>query len=143
MLKKRIKYEDFDGNMREEDFYFNFTRSELAQLELSVNGGVQKMLDRMVQEQDVPKIAEWFKSIMLMAYGVKSEDGKRFIKSEAMAKSFSQTNAFDELYMEMLSDPAVNFSNFINAVIPKVAPPQNADKAAMIEAAQPGSKSAT
>lgn len=104
MLKKTIRYEDYDGNMREEDFYFNISRAELTLMENSEMGGMKKRLERIVKAQDTPAIMEVLADLIRRAYGEKSLDGKRFIKSEELATAFEQTEAYSELLMELLSD---------------------------------------
>ena len=94
MLKKTITYEDYDGNKRTEDFYFNLSKAEIMEMELSVSGGMTQMLNRIVAERDGEKIIKTFKEIILKAYGEKSPDGKRFIKSEELSTAFSQTRPF-------------------------------------------------
>jgi hypothetical protein len=125
MIKKPITYTDYEGMERTEDFYFNLTRAELAEMELSVSGGLSKKLEKIAQTQDVPEIAAFFKEIILKAYGVKSEDGKRFIKSAQLSEEFAQTEAYVELFMELLGDPEAAAA-FFNGIVPpqnKLTPP--------------------
>ena len=119
MLKKRIKYTDYNGNVREEDFYFNFTKAEVMEWEMGIDGGMSAMLDRIVQLQDIKKIKDTFKEIILKSYGEKSLDGRTFIKSEELSKNFMSTEAYSELVMELLLDPN-KAADFINAIVPKV-----------------------
>ena len=118
MLKKRIKYTDFDGNEREEDFFFHLMESEIAEMELSTAGGFTESIQRIIQSQDVPEIIKQFKTIILKSYGVKSPDGKRFIKNDALSEEFSQTNAYSKLFMELATDDAAA-SAFINGIVPE------------------------
>lgn len=111
MLKKTITYVDYDGNKRTEDFYFNLTKAEIAQMSLSQAGGLDRFLNKIAQQQDGAKVANLFWELILKAYGEKSDDGKRFIKSPELSEAFSQTEAFSDLYVEMVQDPqkAVDF----------------------------------
>lgn len=118
MLKKRIKYVDYDNNEREEDFYFNLSKAEIAEMELSIEGGLQKWIERVVDAKDTPQIIELFKRLILQSYGEKSPDGKRFIKSEELSKEFSQTEAYSELFMELATDETAA-ANFVNGIIPQ------------------------
>lgn len=118
MLKKRIKYVDFDGNKREEDFFFHLMESEIAEMELSTAGGFTESIQRIIQSQDVPEIIRQFKTIILKSYGVKSPDGKRFIKNDALSKEFSETNAYSKLFMELATDDEAA-SAFINGIVPE------------------------
>lgn len=118
MLKKTIKYTDFDGNERTEDFFFNLTRAEVMEMEMGVTGGMTQMLNKIIQEQDSKKIIETFKAIILKAYGEKSPDGKRFVKNEELAEAFSQTEAYTELFMELAIDAGAAAA-FINGIVPQ------------------------
>lgn len=119
MYKKTIKYTDYNGQEREEDFYFNLNKVELSDMDFSRVGGFKQFVDTIVMEKDVARIMELFKEIILKAYGKKSADGKRFIKSEELREEFQQTEAFVELYMELIQDPDAA-SDFINRIMPKV-----------------------
>ena len=118
MLKKTIKYTDYNGVEREEDFYFNLNKAELTEMELSHDGGLTGMIERIVKEQDSKEIIKVFKDLVLKAYGVKSDDGKRFIKNEEVRDSFAQTEAYSELFMELAMD-ADAATAFINGIIPE------------------------
>lgn len=117
MLVQREKYIDFDGNEREENFYFNFTEAELAEMELSINGGLKNEIQRIIDSQDQTEVIKIFKSLLLKAYGVKSPDGKRFIKDEKLTKEFEQTNAYSQMFMRLAFDDE-EAANWINAVVP-------------------------
>lgn len=117
MLKKTINYTDYDGNEREEDFYFNLNKAELVQMNFSAEGGLENTLRKIVAEKDIKAVGELVRSIILKAYGEKSFDGKRFMKSAEAAKAFEETNAFAELYVDLLSD-ADKLSSFVIAALP-------------------------
>ena len=117
MLKKTITYKDFDDTERTEDFYFNLTKAEVLEMEMGTTGGLAKMLEKIVREQDNKRIVETFKEIVLKAYGEKSPDGKRFIKSPALSEEFAQTGAYSDLFMELATN-AEAASAFINGIIP-------------------------
>ena len=118
MLKKKITYTDYDGNERTEDFYFNLTKAEVVDMETGVDGGMQKMLEKIVAEKDNRRIMETFKEIVARAYGEKSADGKRFVKSHELSEAFMQTEAYSELFMELLTN-ATSASVFINGILPQ------------------------
>jgi hypothetical protein len=117
MLKQTIKYTDFNDTEREEVFYFNLTKAEILEMEASHNNGLLKTVERLQLEKDNFKIIEVFKSIILKAYGEKSEDGKRFIKSKELSDSFAATEAYSELFISMLN--AEKAVEFISGIIPK------------------------
>lgn len=124
MLRKTIKYVDFNGVEREEDFWFNLMESEITEMELSKQGGLTESIKRIVQTQDGPKIIEIFKEIILKAYGEMSEDGRRFIKSKELSEAFSQTNAYSNLFMELSMDDKAA-AEFINGIVPPEMSEQN------------------
>lgn len=117
MLKKTMTYTDYDGNQRTEDFYFNFSKAEVLELEMGTTGGLSAMLNKIVAEQDSKRIVEYFKDIVLKAYGQKSPDGKRFIKSQELRDEFMQTEAYSDLFVELATD-ADAAAAFINGVVP-------------------------
>lgn len=118
MLKREITYEDFNGNEVTETFYFNLTKSELIEMESKYKGGMEGLLNRIVETQDKQILVELFKSIILESYGQKSDDGKRFIKTEEMRKEFTQTPAYDVLFFELATDEKKG-ADFVNGIMPK------------------------
>lgn len=132
MLKKTIKFTDYDGNPREEDFYFNLTKAELSIMEMSHVGGFRKKMERIIKAQDGPALIEAFQDIIQTAYGVKSDDGRRFIKSSELFEEFKQTEAYSELIMELLGSEK-GAAEFIAQVMPQdVVAEAAAEKAANI-----------
>lgn len=117
MLKKTITYTDYNGVERTEDFYFNLSKAEIMEMEMGTTGGLAEMIQKVVAAQDAPTIIKIFKDLVLKAYGEKSADGKRFIKSEEIAEAFSQTEAYSILFMELATD-AEAASDFVNGIIP-------------------------
>lgn len=124
MFKERITYVDYDGQTRTEDFRFNLTKSELMEMEFDTEGGLEKAISRMVDGLDTRRIGKLFKDLILKAYGEKSLDGKRFVKSEEISKAFSETEAYNQLYMRLLTDE--KFANtFVNGLVDGVQPLPN------------------
>lgn len=118
MLKKTITYEDFNGVERKEDFYFNLSKAEIMEMQFGTVGGLDTMLKKIIDAKDVKSIMDTFKMLILKAYGIKSDDGRRFIKSEEISKEFEQTEAYSILYMELASDDNAA-AEFVNGIIPK------------------------
>ena len=129
MLKKTITYTDYNGVERKEDFYFNLSKAEVMEMELSTTGGLAEMIKRIVAAQDQPAIIKVFKDLILKAYGEKSPDGKRFIKSPELSDAFAQTEAYSILFMELATDDEAA-AKFINGIVP-------ADMAQQIASAAP------
>ena len=117
MLKKTITYTDYNGNERTEDFFFHLTKAEIMDMEMSTTGGLAEMIQKVVATQDTPAIIKIFKELVLNAYGEKSPDGKRFIKSKELSTAFSQTEAYSILFMELATD-ADKAAKFVNGIVP-------------------------
>jgi cation transport regulator ChaB len=120
MLKRTITYTDYNGVERTEDFYFNLTQAEISEMELSHDGGLTAMIDRIVKAKDQSQIIKVFKTLLLSAYGQKSEDGRRFIKNDAVREEFAQTEAYSIIFMELATDDQ-KADEFIKGIMPKTA----------------------
>lgn len=121
MLKKTITYTDYNDVKRTEDFYFNLSKAELSEMELSVDGGYAEMAKKIADAQNAPELVKLFKELILKAYGEKSADGRRFMKVDEkgnpLSIAFSQTEAYSELFMELASD-ADAAATFFKGIIP-------------------------
>lgn len=117
MLKKTITFEDYNGEEVTEDFYFNMSKAELMELQVSEKDGFAETLQKIVQSQDGEQIIGSFKKIILLAVGKKSEDGRRFIKNDEVTNDFAQTNAFSELFMELATN-AESAAAFVRGIVP-------------------------
>ena len=135
MLKETIKYTDYNGVERTEDFWFHLSKAELMEWEMGTTGGLTEMIKRIVDAQDAPAIIKIFKELILKAYGEKSSDGKRIVKSEEISNAFAQTEAFSDLFMELATD-ADAASAFVNGIIPADMAKQVAANSAAIKPAE-------
>lgn len=124
MFKKTVTYIDFDGVERTEDFYFNLSKSEVIKLELSYPGGFENYIDTIVKSNDGAAIMKAFNDIIMMSYGEKSADGRRFVKSKELSDAFAQTPAYDQIFMELCTDNNAAAA-FVNGVMPTLS---DADK---------------
>ena len=127
MLKKTITYTDYNGSERTEDFYFNLTETEIMEMfaklhdesEFSdINRGLDEMIKDIIDAKSTSELIATFKELINMAYGKKSPDGRRFIKSEEITLEFTQTEAYSKLFMELAFD-ADAAANFVNGIIPQ------------------------
>ena len=118
MVVEKIKYTDFNGVEREEEFMFNLTEAEITEMELTTDGGLSDSIKKIIAAQDTPQIIETFKMLLLKSYGEKSADGRRFVKSEDLSKEFTQTNAYSQLFMKLATDDKAAVA-FINGIIPE------------------------
>lgn len=126
MLKKTIKYEDYNGVEREEDFYFALNKAEIFELQTTTEGGFYERINKAVKAQDMVSVMKLFKDIILKTVGKKSDDGKRFIKSKEISDEFEQSPAYPILFMELATD-ANAAKDFMTAVIPNLTPEQKAE----------------
>lgn len=117
MYTKTITYTDYNGNERTEKFLFNLSKAEILEMELSTTGGFTEKLQKIIDAQDIPTMTSVFKELLLKSYGEKSDDGRRFIKSAELSKAFSETEAYSNFYMELVTntDSAIEL---INGVVP-------------------------
>lgn len=124
MLKKTINYTDYNGVERKEDFFFHLSKAELMEMELSTVGGLSAMIEKVIAVQDQPTLVKIFKDLILKAYGEKSSDGKRFVKSQELSDAFAQTEAYSILFLELATD-ATAAAAFVNGIIPADVAPAN------------------
>lgn len=118
MLKKTITYEDFFGEERTETLYFNLSKAELIDLEVKTDGDFSKRMMEVGQSKDPKRILGEFKELLRVSYGVRSEDGQRFIKNDEVWEFFLQTAAFDYIYNKMCTD-ADFAADFLEAIMPQ------------------------
>lgn len=118
MLKKTITYTNYNDEEVTEDFYFNLSKAEIMEMELNTVGGLEAMIQSIINAKDIPSIVKIFKDLILKAYGEKSADGKHFMKSPEISRAFECTEAYSVLFMELSTDADAG-SEFINGIIPK------------------------
>lgn len=117
MLKKTITFIDYNGTERKEDFYFNLSKAELTKMEMSINGGLTEMIKRVVAAQDAPAIIAIFEDLIQKSFGVKTLDGRGFVKRKEDLEAFMATEAYSNLFMELATD-ADAAAKFINGIVP-------------------------
>ena len=117
MVVEKIKYTDFNGIEREEEFMFNLTEAEITEMELTTDGGLSDSIKKIIAAQDTPQIIKVFKMLLLKSYGEKSADGRRFVKSDKLSEEFAQTNAYSQLFMKLATDDKAAVA-FINGIMP-------------------------
>lgn len=121
MIKKTITYTDYNGLERTESFYFNLSKAEVMEMELSADGGMAESIQKIVDAKDAPAIIRVFKDLVLKAYGVKSDDGRRFMKvkpdGSRYADDFKETEAYSQIFMELATD-AKAAADFVNGIVP-------------------------
>lgn len=117
MLKETMTYTDYNGVERTENFYFNLTQAEIMEMEMTTDGGLAERITNIVEAKDAPAIIKIFKELILKAYGEKTPDGKRFMKSKEISDAFAQTEAYSQLFMKLATD-ADAAAKFVNGIVP-------------------------
>lgn len=117
MIKKTITYKDYNGDERTETFMFNLTKAEILEMELTTIGGLEQLVNKIIETQDTKSLVKIFKELLCKSYGEKSPDGRRFIKSDELTKAFTETEAYSVLFMELATDSKAA-ADFVNGVIP-------------------------
>lgn len=117
MLTKKIKFTNYFGEEVEQEFMFNLNETELTNMNLMENGGLPRLIEKIINTHDQPRLIEYFQKIIWESYGEISDDGMRFEKSYEKSLAFSQTDAYNRLYMELISD-AKKAADFINGIVP-------------------------
>ena len=125
MWKETITYTDFFGVERTEEFRFHLSQAECAQRQMKFAGenGYAGFLQKIVDAKDAEKIIDYFKEFLMDSYGEISEDGRLFMKSPELSKAFSETEAFNILYMKLASDDQYA-AEFVKGVLPKAEMPK-------------------
>lgn len=131
MFKYEVSYTDYNGVERKDACYFNLSKAELMEMELSTQNGVEEMIRMMIATNDNAKIVKTFKDLILKSYGIKSEDGRRFIKSQELRDQFEQSEAYSEFFMAMLANENDLQTKFINGVITGANVPNMDEKEAV------------
>lgn len=118
MLKRTVTYTDYNGIERTETFYFHYTEAEILDMEMSVEGGLAERIQRIIDAKDQTSLMKEIKKFVLDAYGVKSDDGRRFMKNDEIRTAFVENPAYSEIWLELLSDENIA-SAFVNQVVPE------------------------
>lgn len=118
MLKRKIKYTDFDDVEQEEEFYFNISKPELIELEVEHPRGFSAWMEEVMKAKDNKTLMEQFKRIILLAYGEKTPDGKNFVKNQELKDKFQSSAAYISLYTELATDDSAA-ADFLLGVLPR------------------------
>lgn len=118
MYETKVKYEDYNGNHREETLNFNLNETEFLEWEMMTPGGLENLIDKILEKKDRGELYMTFKNLILKAYGVKTDDGRRFMKTDAIREEFLQTEAYNQFMLKLSTDNKVAAA-FINGITPK------------------------
>ena len=121
MIKKEIHFTDFDGNNQVEEAYFNLTEPEIVRLDAKFVGGLDAFTKNIDPVNRPEEVVDLFEQIVAKSYGVKSEDGRRFVKDPVVVGQFLDSAAYSALFMELLGD-AEAAAAFMEGVLTITAP---------------------
>lgn len=123
MIKKTVTFEDFNGNEVTEDLWFNLSKTELTKMQFSkekeFSGGMEAYIRHLVDSDDRYGLVEFYRDIILAAYGKKSDDGRSFLKTPAIREAFEYSAAFDEFFFKMMTEEDQHVDEFIIGIMPK------------------------
>lgn len=134
MLKKTMTTVDFGGTERTEDYYFNLTKAEIMEMQLCTDGGFVETVKKIVEAKSQLELTHLFKKIICASYGVLSPDGRKFVKNQQVLDDFMATQAYSDLYIELLSGDGKAAEDFVNGILPK----DLTNEAAKAPVSQPG-----
>lgn len=119
MIKKTMTTVDFGGTERTEDYYFNLTKAEIMEMQLCTDGGFVETVKKIVEAKNQLELTRLFKKIICASYGVLSPDGRKFVKNQQVLDDFMATQAYSDLYIELLSGDGKAAEDFVNGILPK------------------------
>ena len=134
MLKKTMTTVDFGGTERTEDYYFNLTKAEIMEMQLCTDGGFVETVKKIVEAKNQLELTHLFKKIICASYGVLSPDGRKFVKNQQVLDDFMATQAYSDLYIELLSGDGKAAEDFVNGILPN----DLTNEAAKAPVSQPG-----
>lgn len=118
MYKKTLEYEDFNGDKVKEDLYFNLSKAELLEMNFRAKGGLKNYIEAIINAHDQETLTDIFKSLLLKSYGVKSPDGRKFLKSDKIREEFECSIPYDILFTTLATN-AKEAADFVNGILPK------------------------
>ena len=127
MLKKNVKYVDFNGETQSEVLYFNLTEPEVVRLDVQFEGGLSAFIETLDEDVNPEDILSLFEKVLQASYGEKSDDGRHFIKDPIAVDLFYQSAAYAALFVELVQDTD-KAAAFFNSLLSKAAPPKHVKK---------------
>lgn len=118
MITREVTYTDYNGDEQTEKYYFDLTVPEMLELSFSSAGDIQSTLERLSNSRKVGEIFNIIQTLIFKSVGVKSDDGKRFVKNEEVLNDFKQSRGYESFLMKMMQDTDYA-SKFIEQLIPQ------------------------
>ena len=117
MFVREITYKTYDDEEITEKFYFNLNEAEIAEMEFDMPGGMMAYIDKISKSKDKTEIIRMFKYLIMKAYGEKSPDGRRLVKSDEISTAFTQTEAYNTLFKQLINND-LSIADFILSILP-------------------------
>ena len=117
MIKKTITYTDLNDAENTEDYYFHINKGEMMRMQLSEGMALDVKIDRLIQTRDYKEIVATIESFIDLSYGVRSENGKSFIKNPKQLELFKSSEAYSELVWSLYTDED-EMRDFIFGIFP-------------------------
>lgn len=118
MLERKFTYEGFDGKIYEDTWGFYLSKADLLEIHLGTFVGLDALMKHLIEAKDGKAIMEIVKEIILKAVGKPSTDGKHFVRNDDVRNDFYQTEAYSQLFEELVTD-ADKAADFIASIVPK------------------------
>lgn len=110
-----ITYKDFNGDERTDRLYFHLSQADLTRLELSHKGGIKNLIIKIINEHDNYALWNLFEELIAASYGVKSADGKRFMKNPEILNDFKESNGYSEFIFSLFDSEKAN--EFVSGLV--------------------------
>lgn len=123
MIQREITWTNFADEEVSKTYYFHITKAEAVEEFLGFAKGsnvndFETILKEIIASRDNKKIIGHFKTLLIASVGLRSADGRQFIKDEEITKEFKYSGAMDELLMWMFQN-ADGAAEFILGMFPK------------------------
>lgn len=104
MFKKEIKYVDFNGVEREEDFYFHLSLPEVTRIEAEAGETLKDHIQNLITNNQVKELLDFLEKVILTSYGRKTPDGRSFTKNKELREEFENSPAYAEFFEQLITD---------------------------------------
>lgn len=142
MLKKTIKYVDYNGVERTENLYFHVSKASVLTASNDVYGEIMKAANELqdrakllegmevseineenafdpnnqVIAESIRMVARLLDRLVDLSYGKRSEDGLKFVKSKEVLDEFKSSMVYDAFIEQMLANQE-EMIEFINKLV--------------------------
>ena len=140
MLSRTFTCNGFDGSKFNVTFDFHLRESEVTKINMGTFVGLDVLMKRLFDTKNGEEIVKIMDKIIMTSVGRESLDHHAFIKNDEIRNEFTQTDAYDQLFMELTTDMD-KLSAFIRDILPAKMRDKileaNAERAAAEQASAP------